>query len=385
MKPNDMLHTTTPIGAASIRHFFMFADVHSNMLTSTTLPGREFVQIIMASLEDIPEIILAIVFGARYSELFQFTDASGNKNQAELFTFATNIAVSAFHCFKCFWQYRRINKLVKSAKPNQAKNADNLQIYNGLVHVAHLNNTWEEIDAISIKLKNKMKRVQKQIIEVKENRNEKFAVFEDNMNELMKAYHGNNAVSVSGLVRKFQRENSTKNGRWPLERRNSFEAVVALQEHFESGKAPNPKINRLAGTLSTPMFKYVQSFYKIKLIPVVERVVRDAMLSGNMTRQLPDAQVRWRQLRDASSTELLVDAVQRGGGNNYLEVQTMQAESSDDAADSTADEDSNSESESDYDNLDDGGNIFDNDGDAFALEVLQTGGGGENMGATLEF
>ena len=133
------------------------------------------------------------------------------------------------------------------------------------------------------------------------------------------------------------------------------------------------------------MFKYVQSFYKIKLIPVVERVVRDAMLSGNMTRQLPDAQVRWRQLRDASSTELLVDAVQRGGANNYLEVQTMQAESSDDAADSTAEEDSNSESESDYDNLDDGGNIFDNDGDAFALEVLQTGGGGENMGATLEF
>ena len=80
------------------------------------------------------------------------------------------------------------------------------------------------------------------------------------------------------------------------------------------------------------------------------------MRSGSMTRRMSDVQLRWKQLGDTPA-DLLVDAVEAGNAQTYLEVSATHAESADDSADSSAEEDSasESESESDYDNIDDEG------------------------------
>ena len=91
-------------------------------LERKALKGTEMVEMVMAAGEDIPEIILGIVFAAK-GGLDQSTDA-------DISLFVTSMAISLFHAGKCFWAYTRLRSVIQKSK-NPKRGMRTLKTFDG--------------------------------------------------------------------------------------------------------------------------------------------------------------------------------------------------------------------------------------------------------------
>lgn len=72
------------------------------------LRGAEKVELVMAACEDIPEIVLGIVFWAK--------GGLAGSTDADVSLFVTSMVVSLFHALKCFWAYYQLMEIIIDSK-----------------------------------------------------------------------------------------------------------------------------------------------------------------------------------------------------------------------------------------------------------------------------
>lgn len=82
--------------------------VRNFALDRKKLNGAEMVEVAMAAFEDIPELILGLIFFAK--------GGLAESSDADISLFVTSMVVSIFHASKCFWTWHTLRSIIRESK-----------------------------------------------------------------------------------------------------------------------------------------------------------------------------------------------------------------------------------------------------------------------------
>ena len=82
--------------------------VRNFALDRKKLNGAEMVEVAMAAFEDIPELILGMIFFAK--------GGLAESSDADISLFVTSMVVSIFHASKCFWTWHTLRSIIRESK-----------------------------------------------------------------------------------------------------------------------------------------------------------------------------------------------------------------------------------------------------------------------------
>ena len=101
---------------------------HQLDLEIAQMQAAEIVELIMAIGEDFPEICIAIAFIA--------LGGGDDSSPSDIALFATSLAVSIFHMFKCIWAWSKLSRATRAAEAGDG--LDDVETYNGVLELPAL-------------------------------------------------------------------------------------------------------------------------------------------------------------------------------------------------------------------------------------------------------